>query len=172
MPAWMRRWVASVSSSSLSWECRCSREPWLSSSSSAGICCRTGTARRCRQTSAATPGHWSSNTGSPPACISSGCGVPPPVSERRPPPSTCQTFPDLQLVALLDGDTAAPLRRTVLAESDYLLLRGDAEAAGAFASKMHLSFRDEKANGINSEETLFNRRSGLAEVVIPPRSGL
>ncbi len=81
-------------------------------------------------------------------------------------------FPDLQLVALLDGDTAAPLRRPVLAESDYLLLRGDAEAAAAFASKMHLSFRDEKANGTNSEETLFNRRSGLAEVVIPPRSGL
>src|SRR3954452_7958319 len=36
---------------------------------------------------------------------------------------------------------------------------------------MHLSFRENTASD-QSEETLFNRRSGLAEVVIPPRSGL
>lgn len=76
----------------------------------------------------------------------------------------------LQLVAIQDGDTAGPLRRTTIAEGDHLLLRGDAEAAANFAAQMHLAFREEGAG--DSEETLFNRRSGLAEVVIPPRSGL
>jgi di/tricarboxylate transporter len=76
----------------------------------------------------------------------------------------------LQLVAIQDGDTAGPLRRTTIAEGDHLLLRGDAEAAAHFAAQMHLAFREEGAG--DSEETLFNRRSGLAEVVIPPRSGL
>ena len=65
----------------------------------------------------------------------------------------------------------APLRRPLMAEGDHLLLRGDAEAAAAFAAKMHLAFREDAAAG-QGEETLFNRRSGLAEVVIPPRSGL
>ena len=37
--------------------------------------------------------------------------------------------------------------------------------------KKHLAFREEAAAG-QGEETLFNRSSGLAEVVIPPRSGL
>lgn len=79
-------------------------------------------------------------------------------------------WPGLQLVAIQDGDTAGPLRRTAIAEGDYLLLRGDAEAAANFSVKMHLAFREEGSG--DSEETLFNRRSGLAEVVIPPRSGL
>ncbi|MCP4562579.1 MAG: SLC13 family permease [Bosea sp.] len=79
-------------------------------------------------------------------------------------------WPGLQLVAIQDGDTAGPLRRTAIAEGDHLLLRGDADIAASFAAQMHLAFREEGAG--DSEETLFNRRSGLAEVVIPPRSGL
>ncbi|UJW76973.1 SLC13 family permease [Rhizobium sp. SL42] len=79
--------------------------------------------------------------------------------------------PGLQLVALQEGETSGPLRRAVIAEGDHVLVRGDAELAAAFAAKMHMSFRDEKATG-QGEETLFNRSSGLAEVVIPPRSGL
>ena len=78
-------------------------------------------------------------------------------------------FPGLQLVAVQDGDTAAPLRRSAMAVGDYLLMRGDAEVAADFAAQMHLAFRDENGPG---EDMLFNRRSGLAEVVIPPRSGL
>lgn len=58
-----------------------------------------------------------------------------------------------------------------MAEGDHLLVRGDAETAAAFAARMHLAFREE-AGAEDGEETLFNRRSGLAEVVIPPRSGL
>jgi di/tricarboxylate transporter len=80
--------------------------------------------------------------------------------------------PGLQLVAIQDGETAGPLRRKKIAEGDHLLLRGDAEVAAAFAADMHLSFREENVSSGSGEETLFNRRSGLAEVVIPPRSGL
>jgi len=80
--------------------------------------------------------------------------------------------PGLQLVAIQEGDSAGPLRRAAIAEGDHVLLRGDAEAAANFAAAMHLAFRDESAASGAGEETLFNRRSGLAEVVIPPRSGL
>jgi len=81
-------------------------------------------------------------------------------------------FPGLQFVAIQDGDSAGPLRRDAIAEGDHVLLRGDAEAAATFAATMHLAFRDESAASGEGEETLFNKRSGLAEVVIPPRSGL
>ncbi len=81
--------------------------------------------------------------------------------------------PGLQLVAVQEGETAGPLRRGKIAEGDHLILRGDAEVAASFVAEMHLAFREENdiAPG-QGEETLFNRRSGLAEVVIPPRSGL
>lgn len=90
------------------------------------------------------------------------------------PPSALDlaAYPGLQLVAVQDGESAGPLRRATIAEGDHLLLRGDAEAAANFAAAMHLAFRDESAATGQGEETLFNRRSGLAEVVIPPRSGL
>jgi len=81
-------------------------------------------------------------------------------------------YPGLQLVAVQEGESARPLRRAVIAEGDHILLRGDAEAAANFAAAMHLAFQDDTAATGKGEETLFNRRSGLAEVVIPPRSGL
>jgi di/tricarboxylate transporter len=77
--------------------------------------------------------------------------------------------PDLQLVAVQDGEVGGPLRRAAVAEGDYLLLRGSAEAAAAFAARNHLAFRQEAA-ATDLEETLFNRNSGLAEIIIPPRS--
>jgi di/tricarboxylate transporter len=78
----------------------------------------------------------------------------------------------LQLVAIQEGDSAGPLKRGALAEGDHVILRGAAEVAADFAARMHLAFREEAAPAGSAEETLFNRRSGLAEVVIPPRSGL
>ncbi len=80
-------------------------------------------------------------------------------------------YQGLQLVAIQEGETASPIRRKQLAEGDHLLVRGEAESAAVFAAKMHLAFRDDEAAG-HGQETLFNRSSGLAEVVIPPRSGL
>jgi len=79
--------------------------------------------------------------------------------------------PGLQLVAIQEGETAGPLRRSAIAEGDHFILRGEPDVAAAYAADMHLALRDDKANG-QGEETLFNRNSGLAEVVIPPRSGL
>ncbi|MBW9116937.1 SLC13 family permease [Rhizobium cauense] len=80
-------------------------------------------------------------------------------------------FQGLQLVAVQEGETAGPLRRAVIADGDHLIVRGDPEIAAVFAGDMHLAFRDNEPTG-HGEETLFNRSSGLAEVVIPPRSGL
>ncbi len=79
--------------------------------------------------------------------------------------------PGLQLVALQEGETSGPLRRALIAEGDHIVVRGDGELAAAFAAQKHMAFRDDKTTG-QGEETLFNRSSGLAEVVIPPRSGL
>lgn len=80
-------------------------------------------------------------------------------------------YPGLQLVAVQEGETASPIRRAVMAEGDHLLVRGEADAAATLAADMHLAFREEAKQG-QGAETLFNQRSGLAEVVIPPRSGL
>lgn len=80
-------------------------------------------------------------------------------------------YPGLTLVAAMAGDGTGPLRRPALADGDLLMLRGDAEAASAFASDMHLAFRDDDPQrGVTG--ALFNRNSGLAEVVVPPRSEL
>lgn len=79
-------------------------------------------------------------------------------------------FPDVHIVAFQEGESGAPFRRP-LRDGDHMLVRGTADAAALLAAKMHLSFREGTIAG-HGEETLFNRRSGLAEVVIPPRSGL
>ena len=80
-------------------------------------------------------------------------------------------YPGLALVALQDGATGGPLRRPVLAEDDRLIVRGDATTVGGFAADRHLSFRAENA-AEDVASALFNRQSGLAEIVIPPRSEL
>ncbi len=65
---------------------------------------------------------------------------------------------------------ASPLQKAELGKGDILLVRGDAEVAGSFAAAMHLAFREDEKAG--AADTLFNRNSGLAEVMIPPRSGM
>lgn len=77
------------------------------------------------------------------------------------------SFGNLQLVGVQDA-MASPLRRPEIAAGDYMLVRGDADAAAALAADQHLAFRENKDEPV--EETLFNRNSGLAEVMIPPRS--
>lgn len=80
-------------------------------------------------------------------------------------------WPGLELVAIQQGDTGGPLGRHLLAEGDHLLVRGEAAQAATLAGEMHLAFRQEEA-ATDLEETLFNRQSGLAEVMIPPRSAM
>jgi len=80
-------------------------------------------------------------------------------------------YAGLSLVAIQAGDGSGRLRNPTLADGDILIVRGDAKSAGGLASDKLLSFRSEDAPA-DIADTLFNRRSGLAEVVIPPRSGL
>jgi di/tricarboxylate transporter len=77
----------------------------------------------------------------------------------------------LALVAIRTrgGEAAEP--HSALAEDDVLLVRGDAASVGRLAEDKLLALRsDDESNG--SVDNLFSRTSGLAEVVIPPRSGL
>lgn len=80
-------------------------------------------------------------------------------------------FANLQFVSIQAGDEGGPLRRPAIAEGDYIILSGDADSAAAFAAGKHLAFRQESITA-DLQETLFNRESGLAEVIIPPRSGM
>jgi di/tricarboxylate transporter len=79
-------------------------------------------------------------------------------------------YAGLTLVTILAGDGGPP-RRPALAEGDVLIVRGDAATVGALASDKLLAFRSEDAPA-DVADMLFNRSSGLAEVVIHPRSGM
>ena len=82
-----------------------------------------------------------------------------------------RSYDGLTLVSTQSASNTGPQPRLTLAAGDLLIVRGDAATVGAFAADRHLSPRSEE-NGATIAETLFNRRSGLAEVVIPPRSRL
>lgn len=80
-------------------------------------------------------------------------------------------YADLSLVAILEGGGGGPSQRPTIAEGDLLLVRGDAAATGRLAAEMHLAIRQDDESA-SVAETLFNRATGLAEIVIPPRSAL
>jgi di/tricarboxylate transporter len=64
----------------------------------------------------------------------------------------------------------APLRSGALAAGDVVVLRGAADQLSDFAARNLLT---PVAGGDGSvADTLFNRASGLAEVIVPPRSAL
>jgi di/tricarboxylate transporter len=79
-------------------------------------------------------------------------------------------YPELAYVAVLAGGTGGPPARPEIAADDLILVRGSAASAAALAADAHLAFRS--ADDPTSPDTLFNRVSGLAEVMIPPRSNL
>lgn len=80
-------------------------------------------------------------------------------------------FPGLNLIAVQAGESRKPTAQSEVAEGDVLIVRGDAEAAANLATAMHLGLGPDET-GKDVADVLFNRTSGLAEVVIPPRSGL
>ena len=57
-------------------------------------------------------------------------------------------------------------------EGDNLLVRGDAEGIARLANDLQLAIREPLPEAEVVTNALFNRSSGLAEVVIPPRSAL
>ena len=80
-------------------------------------------------------------------------------------------YSGLSLVAIQEGEGGIPLTRPEIAENDVLLVRGEREPLGRLATEQHLALRSTKESGAIAE-TLFNKGSGLAEVVIPTRSKL
>jgi di/tricarboxylate transporter len=76
--------------------------------------------------------------------------------------------PGLRLVSTLAGAHGGPVSG-VLAAGDMLMVQGEPAMAAAFAEESDLSFRDLREDG---GETLLSRNTGLAEIVIPPRSAL
>ncbi len=79
--------------------------------------------------------------------------------------------PALRVVALLDGATSALLARDDLAAGDLLLVRGEAAEVERLASERRLEIVEHGGHAALAD-LLFNRESGLAEVVVPQRSEL
>ncbi|WP_442981265.1 SLC13 family permease [Rhizobium sp. S152] len=77
---------------------------------------------------------------------------------------------DLQLMAVQASASGLPVRGRAITQDDYLLVRGAASAVAEAAGRLHLAVRDDAS--LEGGNPVFNRRSGLAEVMIPPRSGL
>jgi di/tricarboxylate transporter len=77
-------------------------------------------------------------------------------------------YPELSLVSIQNAADRGRVNRTTIEEGDVLLVRGPAESAGRLADHKHLALRAEEGES-DVVATLFNRESGLAEVVIPPR---
>jgi di/tricarboxylate transporter len=74
----------------------------------------------------------------------------------------------MRVLSVVDGTSGGPVS-AVLSPGDTLLVRGEAQTVSAFALDNGLAFSDLEESGAG---TLFSRTSGLAEVVIPPRSAL
>ena len=79
-----------------------------------------------------------------------------------------EPYAGVSLVTVQAGN-GGTLRPSALAENDALIVRGDAAAVSSLASDQRLAFRSEDPAS-DIADTLFNRASGLAEVMIPPRS--
>lgn len=77
----------------------------------------------------------------------------------------------VELVSALDGASGRPRGAHAVQEGDYLLVRGEGEAIARLCAERHLAPRDEADDGA-AAGALLNQRTGLAEVVIPPRSKL
>lgn len=77
---------------------------------------------------------------------------------------------NLSLVTVKDEKGRMNREETVRA-GDILVVRGPAEEAADLATSMNLAFREDTPDGALSD-MLFNRETGLAEVLIPPRSPL
>jgi di/tricarboxylate transporter len=76
----------------------------------------------------------------------------------------------LTFVTLKDS-SGRPSRTSTVAEGDILVFKGASDTAGAVAQENGLAFREDLPSGGVGDQ-LFNRDSGLAEVVVPPRSPL
>lgn len=77
---------------------------------------------------------------------------------------------ELQVLAVQASASGLPVGDRAITSDDYLLVRGHAQAVAEAAARLHLAVREDASSEKGSP--VFNRRSGLAEVMIPPRSNL
>jgi di/tricarboxylate transporter len=75
----------------------------------------------------------------------------------------------VELVTVQAGRSGVARGSHPIREGDYLLVRGEAEAVARLCASRHLAPRDDADDG-DAAGALLNRSTGLAEVVIPPRS--
>lgn len=75
----------------------------------------------------------------------------------------------IELVTAQAGRSGIARGGDPICEGDYLLVRGEADAVARLCAAQHLAPRDEADDG-DAAGALLNRSTGLAEVVIPPRS--
>ena len=80
------------------------------------------------------------------------------------------TYPDVDLVGVQARGEGELLRDAVLAAGDVLIIRGDSDSVQRLAVDGELDTRSGPA--ANGSDRLVTSRYGVAEVVIPPRSGL
>jgi di/tricarboxylate transporter len=81
-----------------------------------------------------------------------------------------EEYPALTLVGVQAASDGGPVERVIKAD-DLLIVRGDAETVGRLAADHGLGIRSEpEADSVAG--LLLGRRSGLAEVVVRPRSEL
>jgi di/tricarboxylate transporter len=74
----------------------------------------------------------------------------------------------VELVGLRAGATCQSLGEAAVSEGDYLLVRGEAAAVARFCADWHLAPRE--TGDEDAAVPMMSRCTGLAEVVIPPRS--
>lgn len=79
-------------------------------------------------------------------------------------------LPDLVLITVKNAK-GQPARNDAVGEGDILVIRGPADQAAELVGRLDLAVREDTPIG-DLSDTLFNGESGLAEVLIPPRSPL
>jgi di/tricarboxylate transporter len=77
-------------------------------------------------------------------------------------------YPEVKLVGMQTAQAGVLEGMRSLEEGDLLLVRGTAEAVAELAGDLVLGIGPEEP--VDVTETLFSQHSGLAEVIIPPRS--
>ncbi|WP_353189777.1 SLC13 family permease [Pandoraea pnomenusa] len=80
-------------------------------------------------------------------------------------------YPGVDLLGVVD-DENHPIDAAPLAEGQHLLVRGNSGNIAQLASDLGLAIREPVSEAHTLTNALFNRSSGLAEVVIPSRSAL
>lgn len=80
-----------------------------------------------------------------------------------------QDYPGVAVITVLDADSQRPVSTGVVESGDRITILGDPETARRYAADHGLGVETIRSAG-DIEATLFDRDTGVAEVVVPPRS--